>query len=758
MAFIIKIKTDNSDFGSSNDDQFTLPLKSGAIYNFDIDWGDSTSQTVTSATPITHTYPSIGEYEISITENVAGGFPTLSFSEVSGDRLKLLEIMQWGLNTWQTLNRSFSGCSNMTITATDEATANTGSVTDFEYAFNNCSGMTFFPLINTSSATTLYRTWLNCSGLTSFPLLDTSNVTNFENTWTSCSNLTEFPVIDTSSGTNFDYTWSGCTGLLSFPIIDVTNARSLIQTWFGCTSLLSFPLIDTSTIVNFAGAWGRCYSLTTFPYINTSNGVYFYQNPPDFGAWQECTGLITFPALDFSNAVYIEKAWEHCSSLTSFPFIDIRNVTGSYYGFYNTWAYCESLTSFPLLDFSTHTGWLLLRGTWQFCTSLTSFPAIDISNATSVDLEYTWRSCTSLEEMPGLASSIVNFTRTWSGCYSLKNMYDLDIASFNNGTEMFLNVLLDVDFVDWLYEHLSTDISANNRTITLNNSRYSSVGKPFRDILISRSWTIDDNGMTPIVAFNASILDDTMSLTNTSTLNGVEPWSYSFYQYSEVFWVLSINGFEVYRLPAAEYMPSSPFYQMILQNFSHVFSISGDYTVSLSLLYTDNKVYESITGTLFTYPDFQYTYQSIVHVDIGPPSVANFVANPIEGYVPLTVQFIDLSSGGPTDWDWDFGDGSTHSTEQNPTHIYASVGDYTVSLTITGEEGENYIVKTDYISVLNKYIFNMSTFDIAPDPEIRMYLWDAGIANKKSIGIEIKYAYSEGTGFVREQGPSLIFD
>lgn len=45
------------------------------------------------------------------------------------------------------------------------------------------------------------------------------------------------------------------------------------------------------------------------------------------------------------------------------------------------------------------------------------------------------------------------------------------------------------------------------------------------------------------------------------------------------------------------------------------------------------------------------------------------------------VAFTDLSSGDPTYWFWDFGDGS-YSGEQNPVHFYNSFGPYYVCLTI----------------------------------------------------------------------------
>lgn len=46
---------------------------------------------------------------------------------------------------------------------------------------------------------------------------------------------------------------------------------------------------------------------------------------------------------------------------------------------------------------------------------------------------------------------------------------------------------------------------------------------------------------------------------------------------------------------------------------------------------------------------------------------------------------------------WDFGDGST-STAENPEHIYAALGTYTVKLTATGEEGSDVSTQTITIS------------------------------------------------------------
>ncbi|MBP6825129.1 MAG: T9SS-dependent M36 family metallopeptidase [Saprospiraceae bacterium] len=66
-----------------------------------------------------------------------------------------------------------------------------------------------------------------------------------------------------------------------------------------------------------------------------------------------------------------------------------------------------------------------------------------------------------------------------------------------------------------------------------------------------------------------------------------------------------------------------------------------------------------------------------VTVNVSTPLLVNFTATPDK----LDVAFADVSTGSPTTWSWNFGDGSPLSTEPNPTHVYASPGTYTVTLT-----------------------------------------------------------------------------
>ena len=72
-----------------------------------------------------------------------------------------------------------------------------------------------------------------------------------------------------------------------------------------------------------------------------------------------------------------------------------------------------------------------------------------------------------------------------------------------------------------------------------------------------------------------------------------------------------------------------------------------------------------------------------------PEAVA--VSSPSFGPVPLSVGFDATGSsdrdGDPLSYDWDFGDGSEHSSETQPSHLYAREGRYTATLTVTDGQG-----------------------------------------------------------------------
>jgi gliding motility-associated-like protein len=78
---------------------------------------------------------------------------------------------------------------------------------------------------------------------------------------------------------------------------------------------------------------------------------------------------------------------------------------------------------------------------------------------------------------------------------------------------------------------------------------------------------------------------------------------------------------------------------------------------------------------------------------------ADFTANITSDCESAIVTFTDQSTASPTSWEWNFGDGTTFSSLQNPIHFYATTGTYTVTLKAANGSGTATETKTNYITI-----------------------------------------------------------
>lgn len=378
---------------------FTLPIDTAYGYDCTVNWGDGNTLVYTTGTAITHGYASSGSYTIRITENSPSGFPAVSFLRSSEQAVKVTHIANWGDVTWRTMRGAFSGCSNLTITAVDHATARTNLVTSFAWAFYNCSSLTTFPLLNTRAGTDFTSAWSWCYRLESFPLLDFSHAITIKEAWTACTALETFPLIVTDNVQDMSIAWSGCSALRDFPAINTGSCTDFTSTWGGCQSLRAFPLLDTSKGTEFMGTWSACTGLTEFPVLNVARGQNFQQ------AWSWCRGLSEFPVLNTRAGTNFMSAWYSCTGLSHFPVLNTSHGTN----FNSAWAECSGLVDFPLID--THAG-VDFTGTWSNCVLLSSFPLLDTS-----------------------AGAV--FDNTWSGCLQLVNFPHLNLRNITSGLGIF---------------------------------------------------------------------------------------------------------------------------------------------------------------------------------------------------------------------------------------------------------------------------------------------------------------------------------
>jgi PKD repeat protein len=153
------------------------------------------------------------------------------------------------------------------------------------------------------------------------------------------------------------------------------------------------------------------------------------------------------------------------------------------------------------------------------------------------------------------------------------------------------------------------------------------------------------------------------------------------------------------------------------RNPVHQYSFGNTYTVKLD-----------VDG-----PGGKSSRSKFVSLTTGPPVAASFDYEK-DPNNPLAVQFFDRSTGDPTAWSWNFGDGKT-SNARNPTHTYAVGNTYTVTLTATNAYSSG----------------NVSRFiNTAPAAPTSDFDWDANgrivqFVSKATSGASLEWNFGDGT-------------
>ncbi len=131
----------------------------------------------------------------------------------------------------------------------------------------------------------------------------------------------------------------------------------------------------------------------------------------------------------------------------------------------------------------------------------------------------------------------------------------------------------------------------------------------------------------------------------------------------------------------------------------HIYRTPGSYSVTL------NVTEEGWSDTM--------TKEDYITVTQAPELNAAFSAVPVQGISPLVVSFSDSSQGAVSGREWNFGDGSAPSSDENPVYTYDEPGVYTVSLTVSDESGDtDTLEKVNHITVSG--LSPEADFDAAP--------------------------------------------
>lgn len=181
------------------------------------------------------------------------------------------------------------------------------------------------------------------------------------------------------------------------------------------------------------------------------------------------------------------------------------------------------------------------------------------------------------------------------------------------------------------------------------------------------------------------------------------------------------------------------------QNPSQSYSTTGSYTVTLTATNSSNGCSDSHTE----------------EIEVLPLPDPSFDYSPSSGCAPLEVDFTNTTGDTGGTFEWDFGDGGTHSGENPPAYTYISNGSYSVTLTQTDENGcTNAVTLTNIINVssINAAFqadetegcetleVNFTNFSSSPNTEdpITSWEWDFGNGNTFDGENPPTQSYDEG--------------
>jgi len=167
---------------TTDNETITIPTIYGG-YNYTVKTSDGQTFTgVTGSQAVT--FASAGDYDVSI----SGAFPRIYFNE-SGDRIKIIDIKQWGNISWDSFFKSFLGCNNLQLSAIDAP--DLSNVTNLQNMFRSCASLN--PNIsnwNVSNITTMRSMLQQTAFNQNIGIWDITSVSNFQFFLTSNNSLT----------------------------------------------------------------------------------------------------------------------------------------------------------------------------------------------------------------------------------------------------------------------------------------------------------------------------------------------------------------------------------------------------------------------------------------------------------------------------------------------------------------------------------------------------------------------------------------
>lgn len=215
---------------------YTIPLSATGEYDFTVDWGDMTSDTITTynQAETTHTYSSGGVYTIQIV-GLCNGWKT---DPQSSNRNKVVNISSWGDIRPSADLYTFGLYENMNISAKDKL--DTRGLTNLSYYFQGCI-----------SLDSPIEKWLDLKGVNNVQGM-LSGCKNFNHSidgldWSTITNASSF-LADYSQEAVFNQP----VNISSNSIVDINNFL------YGQVSFNSDVILNTPNVTDYSNVLGGC--------------------------------------------------------------------------------------------------------------------------------------------------------------------------------------------------------------------------------------------------------------------------------------------------------------------------------------------------------------------------------------------------------------------------------------------------------------------------------------------------------------------
>ena len=137
------------------------------------------------------------------------------------------------------------------------------------------------------------------------------------------------------------------------------------------------------------------------------------------------------------------------------------------------------------------------------------------------------------------------------------------------------------------------------------------------------------------------------------------------------------------------------------------------------------------------------TASNSASVTVAASVTASFNVTPTAGVAGVTTFVCSDTSSGATSWAWNFGDGFT-SPLQNPAHVYAAPGTYTIQLTASGSGGQSFASRN--VSVTSGVAADFTFSPAAPTTQQNVTFTDRSSGNIASW----LWSFGDGTSSTQQ--------